>query len=129
MLKVYIAGPMTGVENFNHTSFNEAAALWRGAGWDVVNPVELDSTTHKTYDYYLRQDIKALMDCDAIATLDGWEDSRGAKVEVTVATALGFPHFNAKYPGHYVTHPFIAGYNACCMKPKYNHEDNWMDMS
>ena len=129
MLKCYIAGPMSGIPGWNHTAFHEAAARWREAGWEVVNPVELDDTTHKSRWYYMRQDVKALMDCDAIAMLSGWESSYGAAAEHAVAIACGIPAFNADHPGTYVTHPFVDGYNACCTRPKYNHESHWMDMS
>jgi nucleoside 2-deoxyribosyltransferase len=129
MLKAYIAGPMTGIPDFNHRSFNEAAERWREAGWEVVNPVELDDTTHKPRSYYMRQDIKALMDCDAIAMLSGWEQSAGASAEQAAALAVGIPVFSAEHPGKYVMHAFKEGYNACCDRPKYNHEDHWMDLS
>jgi hypothetical protein len=77
----------------------------------------------------MRQDVKALMDCDAIAMLSGWEQSAGAAAEQAIAIACDIPVFNADHPGTYVAHPFVTGYNACCDRPKYNHESHWMDMS
>lgn len=39
---------------------------------------------------YLRKDLIAMLtDCTAVATLPGWESSRGALLEVHVAGALG----------------------------------------
>lgn len=129
MLRVYISGPMTGVKDFNHPAFHAAEARWRLGGWDVVNPVELDDTTHKSRYTYMRQDIKALMDCDAIAMLPGWQKSEGAQAEYDAAIACGIAVFDSEHVGQYVTHPFVDGYNACCTKPKYNHEDHWGDYS
>jgi hypothetical protein len=129
MLKVYIAGPMTGLPEFNHPAFNTATALWRKAGWDVINPVELDDTTHKPHHVYLRKDIQELMRCDAIAILPNWESSPGASAEVAAAKACNIPLFNANHPGTYVTHPFRGEHNECCLTPKYNHEDHWNDYS
>lgn len=37
----------------------------------------------------MRRDIAALMDCDTVATLPGWEHSKGAKLEVLIAEKLG----------------------------------------
>ena len=37
----------------------------------------------------MRRDIAALMDCDTVATLPGWEHSKGAHLEVLIAQHLG----------------------------------------
>lgn len=39
---------------------------------------------------FMRLDIKMLMDCDAVAMLDGWQDSRVAVIECRLAESLGF---------------------------------------
>lgn len=88
MMRIYCSGPMTGYPGWNVPAFNEAERLLRAAGFDVENParrgVELG-----TWEEYLRHDLKLLLDCDAVATLDGWVDSRGAWLEVSTARALG----------------------------------------
>jgi hypothetical protein len=40
---------------------------------------------------YMRADLRALLDCDAIFMLPGWRESRGATVEHAVAVACGIP--------------------------------------
>lgn len=90
----YISGPMTGIAAFNFPAFHQAAANLRARGYTVVNPAELDelhpSETLQWSDY-LRRDIKALMDCTHIAMLQGHETSKGACLELFVASALGMP--------------------------------------
>lgn len=98
-MKVYIAGPMTGLPEFNFPAFHAAADVWRNSGWEVINPAELDEEdTTKPWDFYLRRDLKLLVDCDAIAMLPDWELSRGAKLEHYVAQALGLSVYDADSP-------------------------------
>ena len=96
MKRIYIAGPMTGIPAFNFPAFNRAAHILRALGYDVVNPAELDAgdvgpdgKATKPYTWYLRRDLRALLDCNAVALLHGWEDSTGATLEAHVAKALG----------------------------------------
>lgn len=103
---LYLAGPMTGYPEFNFPAFRATTARLREMGWDVRSPHELDESEHggrapakdeaHAWGYYLRRDIKLLVDCDAIAVLPGWRASRGASLEVHIATALGMPVLDAE---------------------------------
>lgn len=99
-MKVYIAGPMRGIPEFNYPAFYAAAAAWERRGWDVVNPADLDIqeravNEEPTYEDYMRRDITELLSVDAIALLPGWQRSEGANVEVTVAKAIGLEIYDA----------------------------------
>lgn len=87
-MKVYISGPMTGIEGLNFPAFHASAKALRDLGHSVVNPAEIvaGSTDWKTA---MREDIKAMLDCDAVALLHGWERSSGAHIELHVAHRLG----------------------------------------
>lgn len=84
--RVYIAGPMTGIADFNYPAFNEAAEALRAVGYEVESPAENEGGDFKhPYDWYLRRAIAKLITCDGMALLDGWEASRGARLEVGIA--------------------------------------------
>ena len=95
-MKIYVAGPMTGIPEFNFPAFNAAAARLRAAGHEVINPAENEGgDTSKTWAYYMRQDLHHVLSVEAIAVLPGWQRSRGATLEVAVARALGLPILDA----------------------------------
>ena len=89
--RIYIAGPMTGIKDYNFSAFHAADARLRHIGWtDVINPSKLDDgDTSKPYEYYMKRDIAALLDCTAIYMLLGWENSKGARLEHSIADTLG----------------------------------------
>lgn len=95
-MRLYIAGPMTGLPEFNYPAFRRAEALLREGGYDVLNPVEAEvhnptPGTPQTWDWYMRHALRMVLDADALAVLDGWWRSKGATLEVQVATALVLP--------------------------------------
>lgn len=90
-MKVYVSGPMTGYEAFNYPAFEDAAQRLRAAGYEVVSPHEVNPADgiEREWNWYLRRDIIALVECDAIAVLPGWEQSKGAGVETYIGRELG----------------------------------------
>lgn len=112
-MKIYISGPMTGIESYNFPAFFEAAEYLREKGHEPINPAEidvkqegLDTETQEfgnrtpidedTYREYLSRDLGLLGSVDAVAALPGWESSNGATLEIDVARRLGIPVL--KYP-------------------------------
>lgn len=119
-MKVYVAGPMTGIPQFNYPAFVDLANALRQRGYDVVSPAELDDPsdkaaalaspdgamlqysegTGKTWGDFLARDVKLLADdgIEAVVVLPGWEQSRGARLETFVANALcGLPVVSAHW--------------------------------
>lgn len=86
--RLYIAGPMTGYPDCNYPAFNAAAERLRAAGFEVVNPAEISAGARAHYVDYLREDLRAMLDCEGVAVLPGWEFSTGARNEVNVAGLL-----------------------------------------
>jgi nucleoside 2-deoxyribosyltransferase len=103
MTRVYIAGPMTGYPRWNYDAFEAAAAQLREAGYAVVSPTEIDAKfgfdpdapveefTEANYVAALERDLDAIAECDGIALLPKWFESRGARAEFQFAEALGLP--------------------------------------
>ncbi len=89
MKRVYISGPMTGLPDLNFPAFHAAAAVLRSRGLEVVNPAEINAEHPGQWESCMKADIKALCDCDALALLPGWANSRGAHLEVHLAHRLG----------------------------------------
>ncbi|ATF84580.1 DUF4406 domain-containing protein [Burkholderia gladioli] len=96
-MKLYLAGPMTGYAELNFPTFHAEAARLRGLGFAIVNPAEINADTTAEWLDCMRADIKQLVDCDGIALLAGWEQSRGASLEHAVARGLGLRVFQAKH--------------------------------
>lgn len=88
-LRIYVAGPMTGLPDLNFPAFARATARLRAAGHTVVSPAEVNPDHSMPWAECMRRDIIELCTCEAIAVLPGWENSRGAKLEVQIAVALG----------------------------------------
>lgn len=89
-MKLYLAGPMTGYPELNFPSFHAEAARLRSLGHEVVNPAELNPDHTKAWTDCLKNDIKHLVDCDGIALLPGFSDSKGARLEYEIARTLEF---------------------------------------
>lgn len=108
-LKIYLAGPMSGIEHYNFPAFFTAARKLRAAGHEVFNPAENDMATgfnalgmegHEAADhgFSLREALKTDLswiceNADALVLLEGWEGSKGVRAEMALAEALGLPKY------------------------------------
>lgn len=87
-MKVYISGQITGLDNFAEL-FEQAEKGLQYLGHEVINPVKIEHNHDKTWRSYMKNDIKALCDCDAIFLLQNWSSSDGARLEYHIALRLG----------------------------------------
>lgn len=99
-MKIYLAGPMTGLPRFNFDAFDHAAAVLRRLGHEVISPADMDREagvnpdkpeTGAALDFaeVMRKDLHCILDCDAVVMLPNWEQSNGARLERTVAESTG----------------------------------------
>lgn len=90
-LILYLCGPMTGLPDDNYPAFHTAAKQLRDAGYLVVNPAETTLPRTAPWISHMRKDIADMVNtCDAVATLPGVQNSRGAVIETGIATGLGW---------------------------------------
>lgn len=115
-MKLYLAGPMRGIPEFNFPAFHEAAAALRAMGHEVFSPAERDIERHNGVDISkgntagdetaaaaqhgfdlrvaLGEDLEWICKhAEGIALLPGWENSKGANAEFATALALGLAVF------------------------------------
>lgn len=98
-MRIYLAGPMRGIESYNFPAFEAGAALLRAQGHYVFSPAENDCVRYGN-DFLNNPSVfnlRATMEddlrwichyADAIALLPGWEESAGVKVERALADLL-----------------------------------------
>lgn len=112
MMRVYLAGPMTGIPQFNIPAFDAAAGDLRARGYDVVSPAELDdpetrkaalaspdgapgtgTSNGETWGDFLSRDVKLIADegIEGIVVLPGWTASKGARLETFVGRLCKLP--------------------------------------
>ena len=95
--KCYISGKITGLTiEEARENFKEASLYAIFLGYEPVNPMEITrigeepNNEKQKWSWYMRADLKEMMDCDAILMQENWEDSKGAIVEHNLAKDLGF---------------------------------------
>ena len=94
--KIFISGPMTGYPEFNFPYFNCVARQLKDAGLDFVNPVDVCKKYKKEtvlsdpakFQQMVDEQQKLERECDAILLLDGWEKSKGVRLELKTALEL-----------------------------------------
>lgn len=89
MAKIYIAGPMTGLPNFNRDAFNKEALRLQSLGHVELNPAILPDGLEQHE--YMAICIEMVKMADQLVLLPNWERSAGAAAEHALAIKLGKP--------------------------------------
>lgn len=88
--KVYLSLPISGYDLTERiqTALKVELSLHE-KGYDVFNPLDnglaRDASTHE----HMKADIKAMLDCDIVLFMSGFNRSAGCHTELTVAMATG----------------------------------------
>lgn len=104
---VYLAGPMTGLPEFNRPAFMVAESYLRDHGLKVMNPAILpDGFDHAQY---MSIALPMLHVCEAVAFLPGWRESKGALMEYDEAQKALKPCFELQMGSVYGL-PYVTGW-------------------
>lgn len=99
-MKIYIAGPMTGLPDFNRAAFHKEAERLQRHGHVVLNPAILPGGLEQRE--YMDICFAMLRSAEAILLLPGWQTSPGATAEYHYAYKMALPIFNT------LTYPPVA---------------------
>lgn len=106
--KVYISGPITGIENDNRDEFKMYSKKFSDLGFETINPHDLftkeevedlkircfiknEITENEMWVIFMKKDLPEMFKCDFVAVLKNWNKSKGANLEVHNAKELYMP--------------------------------------
>ncbi len=105
-MKIYIAGPMRGIPDWNFPAFDAAVERWTREGYQAFSPaITGRALGYKSTNMQLSQedlkhvmivDISCIYRADGLALLPGWEHSRGVAVELALAQFLRMQIYDAE---------------------------------
>jgi hypothetical protein len=98
-LKIYLAIPYTGMEQFSFETANLIAGRLMCEGHIVFSPISHSHPIAQTcelpkhWDYWKQADMSFLGWCDEVhvVALEGWKHSKGVKAELEIGTIMGKP--------------------------------------
>jgi hypothetical protein len=95
--RAYVCGPMRGKPDFNYPVFNQVSEELEKLGISVRNPASnFGGDSSRDYSEYMRLDIGMVLDSNVLVLLPGWENSDGAKLEISLAKALKLDFWEAR---------------------------------
>lgn len=118
-MKIYLAGPMSGLPKMNFPMFDSVANRLRRKGHEVVSPADNsralfgDVENHPGFatgqvempdpaaldarrQAIMAEDLRSVLECEVMALLPGWERSTGCMSERRVAETCGRPIYLVK---------------------------------
>lgn len=98
-MKIYISIPISGHDiNEQKAKAYAIAGEIRALGHEPVNPFDTptpqgDLSETERYAYFMGEDLKRLLLCDAVYFVAGWTDSRGCMIENAAAYCSGIDSY------------------------------------
>ncbi len=126
--KVYLSGPITSLP------LEDACAMFlrsekhlRGYGFSVVNPMNNGLSPDSSWEEHMRKDIALLLDCDYICLLPNYRQSKGAMIELYIATALQMTVINHSDDGNHAISLAEKHLNDTIEEPSRTLEQSFVD--
>lgn len=91
-MNIYVAGPMTGLPDWNRAEFEKAELELSDQNHTVLNParhIPLCNPDAIPHSAYMLISLAMVDCCEAVYMLDGWERSKGARREKEYAERRG----------------------------------------
>lgn len=105
-MKIYISIPISGcnIEKQCATA-SEIADKLRKLGHYTVNPFDTPEAPQglsekERYAYYMGEDLKCLLTCDAVFLCPGWKYSKGCQLEARAARIYGLQQYDKDFLLH-----------------------------
>lgn len=120
MRKIYLSGKMTGLPNNGFEIFDRNRDFLTEKGWDVISPADIDRSlgfdptvptafTEEQYQETIKRDYAALLECDSIAFMPNWVNSRGALLESNFANVLKLERYRVDSDNFYFEKEMVLG--------------------
>lgn len=108
MMKIYLGGPMGGIEELNFPLFNTVARWLRyyDYGTHVFNPAETEHTEAERRKGFAENCKFICEEADALVMLPGWRRSKNARAEAALTIALELPIYEYN-PGDDAWRPYL----------------------
>lgn len=88
--KIYLCGAISGLNPVRCRALFQIAQNKIATNWRLVmNPFDNGLDEEASWEEHMRADIKMLMGCDALYVVNDISNSKGAKIELNLARALG----------------------------------------
>lgn len=97
-MTIYISLPITDHESDARERADLMKAALSRAGHNPVSPFDIPAGKNPDYVDHLCADLRALADCDAIMLCDGWQFSKGCRIEANFAKEFGKQFMYEKQP-------------------------------
>ena len=88
-MRLYVSGPVTGMPELNRPAFERAASQLHRALECAVEIPHDTVPSDADWQTAMRLSVSAMVRCDGVAMLPGWQSSAGARLEQAVAVAVG----------------------------------------
>ena len=87
-MRLYLSGKITGHDNYKEY-FAAGRAKLENAGYEVCDPTTFDFPGDIHWAEAMKYDIREMLQCDGVALLPNWKESKGALIEARLAKSLG----------------------------------------